>query len=154
MIRELITHDAPALARLLAAQRPEYLAHFRPFDLDEATIAGVLSAARRDRFWALVESGELVGFFMLRGFDAGYQRPSYGVFVAESVAGRGLGRASLEFALEWCAANGVERVLLKVAKENIRARRIYIAAGFEFVETCPTTGQEMLEKQMTLTVSL
>lgn len=153
MIRELVVQDAPALSQLLGVQRQDYLTHFRPFDFDEATVASVLSATRRDRFWGLVESGELVGFFMLRGFDAGYQRPSYGVFVAESSAGRGLGRASLEFALEWCATHGVERVLLKVAKENIRARRIYVAAGFEFVEICQTTGQEMLEKQMTLTVS-
>lgn len=147
-IRPLHACDAPALAKLLAAQRADYIAHFSPFEFDERTVAEVLSTARRDRFWALCTDGEIAGFFMLRGFDAGYARPSYGVFVAEHAAGRGLARESLRFALEWCAENGVESVLLKVARENQRARGIYIAAGFEFVGICPATGHEMLEKRM------
>ena len=147
MIRELTSEDAPALARLLAAQRPEYLAHFSPFKFDEPTLARILGDARRDRFWALCLFGEIVGFFMLRGFDAGYGRPSYGVFVAESATGRGLARASLDFALKWCAENAVERVLLKVAPGNLRARSIYKKAGFESIGICPTTGHEMLERR-------
>lgn len=147
-IRPLHVSDAPVLAKLLARQRADYIAHFSPFEFDERSVAEVLSGARRDNFWALCTEGEIAGFFMLRGFDAGYARPSYGVFVAEHAAGRGLARESLNFALKWCGANGVESVLLKVAKENQRARGIYIAAGFEFVGICPTTGHEMLEKRM------
>lgn len=147
-IRPLNAGDAPALAKLLAKQRTDYIAHFSPFEFDERSVAEVVSAARRDCFWALCVEEEIAGFFMLRGFDAGYARPSYGVFVAEHAAGRGLARESLRFALAWCAENGVETVLLKVAQQNQRARRIYIAAGFEFVGICPATGHEMLEKRM------
>ena len=147
-IRPLHVSDASALAKLLATQRADYVAHFSPFGFDERSIAEVVSASRRDRFWALCAEEEIAGFFMLRGFDAGYARPSYGVFVAEHAAGRGLAREALRFALEWCAAKGVESVLLKVAQENQRARAIYIAAGFEFVGICPATGHEMLEKRM------
>lgn len=147
MIRELTAQDAPALAKLLAAQRPEYLAHFHPFDFNEPTLARILADARRDRFWALCLFGEIVGFFMLRGFDACYGRPSYGVFIAESAAGRGLARTSLDFALKWCAENAVERVFLKVAPDNLRAHALYKKAGFENIGACPATGHEMLERR-------
>jgi RimJ/RimL family protein N-acetyltransferase len=151
--RELIRADAPALARLLQSQRAEYVAWFHPFAFDERTIASHLESAIRDRYWALESEGKLVGFFMLRGFDAGYQRPSYGVFVAEEAAGRGLARASLDYALHWCATCGIETVMLKVAAENDRARAVYESAGFVSVGTCASTGQHILEKRVSLTAN-
>src|SRR5687767_9438404 len=120
--RPLGPTDAPAVARLLAEQRIDYLGWFHPFNFDEGAIEEQLVRAVRDRFWGIQLAGELVGFFMLRGLDAGYARPSYGVFVSEKAAGLGLARASLAFALEWCATCGIDRVMLKVAPENHRAR--------------------------------
>lgn len=152
-IRELRLEDVPTLSKLLQAQRAEYIAWFHPFAFDEPTIASVLQAADRDRYWALESERNLVGFFMLRGFDAGYQRPSYGVFVAEEAAGRGLARASLEYSLQWCATYGIEKVMLKVAPENYRARAIYESAGFVSTGTCAATGHEIFEIRVSLTAN-
>ncbi len=146
--KQLGVDDAPILAALLAEQRSDYLAHFHPFGFDAATLAAQFMAAKRDRFLGIYENEALLGFFMLRGFDEGYQRPSFGVFVAEVTAGRGLARFALERALAWCVESGVEIVMLKVAVENPRARRIYVGAGFEFVGICSATGQEMFEKHL------
>lgn len=147
-ILPLTAADAPELAALIARQAPGYLTHFHPFALDEATLLRQIGTARKDRYWGLRVEGKLAGFFMLRGFDEGYARPTFGVFVAGEAAGRGLGRLALEHSIAWCVENGVERVMLKVSPDNPRARAIYIGAGFQSVETCPRTGHDVLEKHL------
>jgi RimJ/RimL family protein N-acetyltransferase len=147
-IRDFHAEDAPELARILAAQRPEYLAHFHPFAFDAHTLIHVFSTAQRDRYWVLHDGEELTGFFMLRGFDAGFARPSFGVFVAESFAGRGFGRASLRFAMDWCVQHEVASLMLKVAPENSRAAKVYLDEGFHSFGKCPDTGHELLQKQL------
>ncbi len=72
---------------------------------------------------------------MLRGFDEGYERPSFGVFVAERFAGRGLARRALEESVKWCGQNGVAEMMLKVYRENTAALRIYEEAGFAIAES-------------------
>jgi RimJ/RimL family protein N-acetyltransferase len=145
MIRELTANDAPELARLLASQRPEYLAHFHPFDFEEPSIRRTLEAARKDRFWVFMVESQLAGFFMLRGFDQGYARPSFGVFVAEQFQSRGIARAALAHSIRWCEENGVERLMLKVSAENPVARRVYLEAGFQVSGMCDKTGHEIME---------
>ncbi|MGA3171998.1 MAG: N-acetylneuraminate synthase [Chthoniobacteraceae bacterium] len=128
--------DAGALSAILTAANPEYVAHFHPFDFDEATIRAQLERARRDRFWGFrAAAGELAGFYMLRGFDEGYERPAFGVFIAERFAGVGLACAALLLATKWCKQNEVKEIMLTVHPENITARRIYEKAGFLVSET-------------------
>ncbi len=140
--------DAAELAALLQGQRLEYLAHFHPFGFDTATIRTKLEAARRDRYWALRSDGRLAGFFMLRGFDEGYARPAFGVFVGEEFAGRGLGRLALEESLRWCRENGCEAVMLKVSPDNPRAKALYAANGFVEIGQCERTGHTMMEARL------
>lgn len=145
MIRELTANDATELARLLASQKPEYLAHFHPFDFQESSIRQVLESALKDRFWACVVESQIAGFFMLRGFDQGYTRPSFGVFVAEKFSGRGLARAALTFAIHWCSQNRVSKIMLKVCPDNLTARRLYLDAGFAPAGICQSTSHEIME---------
>jgi RimJ/RimL family protein N-acetyltransferase len=148
-LRPLTPDDAHALAGLLAGERAEYLAHFHPFQLDTGTLAARFDAAREDRYWAIHAGAELAGFCMLRGWDEGYSRPSFGVFVAEAFAGRGLAREALAFCTEHCRARAVETLMLTVHPENLRARRAYEAAGFVRTGTNPKTGHDVLEKRLT-----
>jgi RimJ/RimL family protein N-acetyltransferase len=136
----LTVAEAPALAGLLATERKEYLAHFHPFAFDAATLAARLHAAREDRYWAIHAGGELAGFCMLRGWDEGYSRPSFGIVVAETFAGRGLAREALAFCIEYCRARAVKTLILSVHPDNHRARRTYERAGF--VRTGPKPGTD------------
>jgi ribosomal-protein-alanine N-acetyltransferase len=129
-IAPLTAADAEALARLIEQQRLEYLEHFHPFPFDAASIASQLSAARHDRFWAMRSGSELAGFLMLRGWDAGFRRPSFGVFVGEQFAGRGGARQALNFAIEYCRAQHVPALMLSAHPGNKAALRVYEAAGF------------------------
>ncbi len=133
-IAPLTPLDAAELSRILAASRPEYVTHFHPFAFDEQSVRQQLERARRDRFWGLRCGGELAGFFMLRGFDEGYERPAFGVFIAEHFAGRGLARRALNASIKWCEETGVREMMLKVYRENATALRIYEEAGFTIAE--------------------
>lgn len=137
--------DVAQLAPLLAAQDAAYLARFQPFSFDAETIRAKLRDAREDRYWALRWSGKLAGFFMLRGFDEGYQRPAFGVFVAQEFAGRGLGQLALAESIRWAKAKGCPSIMLKVSPENARAKDLYERAGFAPIGTCPQSGQLIME---------
>lgn len=148
-IRPLLADDAGSLAALLAAEPADYVAHFHPFAFDAAAIRDRIAAASRDRYWALLAADQMAGFFMLRGFDAGYTRPAFGVYVASRHAGHGLARLALQFALAWCRLNAVASVMLKVHSENAAARRVYIEAGFKSDGICPNTGHEIFVRSWT-----
>lgn len=129
-ITALTPLEAGEISRLLTASRGGYVAHFHPFSFDEANVQAQLERARRDRFWGMRSGGKLVGFFMLRGFDEGYERPAFGVFIDEQFAGRGLARRALAAATQWCEEKGIKEMMLTVYPENAAARRIYEEAGF------------------------
>jgi RimJ/RimL family protein N-acetyltransferase len=143
--RDLVADDAAELARLLAGQKTAYLANFHPFSFEESALRSVIGDARKDWFRAFESTGKIVGFFMLRGFDAGFSRPSYGVFIAEDFSSKGLGKRALRESIEWGRANGVKSIMLKVSRSNERAARLYVSAGFIPCGVCERTGHTMME---------
>jgi RimJ/RimL family protein N-acetyltransferase len=144
-VRELRPADAVVLAALLGAASADYVADFFPFSFQEGAIRRMLQRAELDRYWGMIVDHFVVGFCMLRGFDAGYSRPSFGVFVEQRWAGRGLGGLGLAYALAWCRCNGVSAVMLKVAPGNTSAVKVYERAGFVPGGTCKVTGQRVYE---------
>jgi ribosomal protein S18 acetylase RimI-like enzyme len=52
------------------------------------------------------------------------------LFLRESFRGRGLGRASVEFAAEVCRAKGIAALHLEVERANTRAQALYRQSGF------------------------
>jgi RimJ/RimL family protein N-acetyltransferase len=84
---------------------------------------------------------------MLRGFDGGHERPSFGVYVSERFANHGLGTLALQYVLSWCRLNKIASIMLKVHPENQHARHIYEQTGFEFTEVCSRTGHDVFEKR-------
>ena len=124
-----LEHIGPLVAAYEASP-PEYSAYFQPFRFDEATLRGVLERRRADLYFSALWGSEPAGISMLRGFDEGYAVPSYGVWVAAALSGRGLGRATLEHAVATCQNIGCAELMLKVHPLNARARRMYERFGF------------------------
>lgn len=143
-ISQLHADEASSLARLLAEQADDYMHGFFPFAFDAESLQKRLVEAKADQYWSLRWQGKLAGFCMLRGLDEGYERPSFGVFVAEDFAGKGLSTAGLEHALGWCREQGIGELMLKVDPENARAVTIYRKAGFVIAGKCPDTGQDIM----------
>lgn len=145
-VARLAKSDAAALSRLLSSDSNDYKQYFIPFDADEKSLAVRLGSVVQDRYWGIGFGNILIGLFMLRGFDEGYQRPSFGVYIAYAYSGNGLARFALDYSISWCRLNGVNRMMLKVHPENNYARKTYEDAGFIALETCIRTGHTVMEK--------
>jgi ribosomal protein S18 acetylase RimI-like enzyme len=52
------------------------------------------------------------------------------LYLRENFRGRGIGKASIEFAAEVCRAEGIAALHLEVERENTRAQALYRRAGF------------------------
>jgi hypothetical protein len=121
-IRELRVEDAAAVSRLLHAQPPEYVRFFYAFGFGEEEIARVLSARAKDIYSGMFWRGELAAFFMLRGWDAGYEVPSFGVVVDVRHRGLAFMRIALDVAKLVCRLAGAPRLMAKIHPDNVSPR--------------------------------
>ena len=136
-IEKLIPDDAKSLSELLSSADPEYSRYFIPFKYDKKTIEKILIRMVKDQYFGLYVGDLLAGFYMLRGFDQGYEIPSYGVWIGPNFSGLGLATLTLHHAFVWCRANGIATLMLKVHPDNTVAKRLYEAEGFRATSTDP-----------------
>jgi RimJ/RimL family protein N-acetyltransferase len=129
-ISELGPEYARALSKLLIAADKNYSQHFVPFSFDENSIKKILKRAKNDKYFGVFISNELVGFYMLRGFDEGYNIPSFGIWIAEQYSGLGLSKLTLQHAISYCKVNGIKKIMLKVHPDNFVAKKTYENYGF------------------------
>ena len=121
-VRPLGEDDAAAIVALLRAQSADYLRFFYALPADETAVRQVMEKRTRDAYQGLFEDGRLVGFFMLRGWDDGYEIPSFGVVVDERTRGKGYLHATLEMAAELCRESGAARFMAKIHPGNLSPR--------------------------------
>jgi len=129
-IHPLASDDAAALSSLLRSQTGEYARFFRPFSFDTNTIADVLANVRQDVLMGLYWQGRMVGFFMLRGWNEGYDVPAFGILIDERFRGCGLEMLSLETAKVVCRFRGASRMMIKMHPDNISAKGVARKTGF------------------------
>lgn len=121
-VRPLLVEDAAVVSVMLRAQPPEYARFFYAFSFDESAIALMLARRVRDVYTGVFWEGELVGFFMLRGWDAGFEVPSFGVLIDEKHRGGAFMRLSLDMAKLICRLAGAPRLLAKIHPDNVSPR--------------------------------
>ncbi len=121
-IRPLEPADAVAISAFMRLQSPEYLRFFYAFGSDESAIAEVLSASRMDIYSGVFWQADLAGFFMLRGWDAGYEVPSFGVLIDEKYRGGAFMRLTLDTAKLICRLSGAKRLMAKIHPDNVSPR--------------------------------
>lgn len=73
---------------------------------------------------------QMVGFFMLRGWNEGYDVPAFGILIDENYCGYGLEMISLETAKIICKLRGAARLMIKMHPENISAKGVLRKTGF------------------------
>jgi len=129
-IRSLRIEHASGICHLIHEARREYSQYFTAFEPNEAVISGFLKKARKDQYLGFFIQDNLIGFFMLRGLDAGFIIPSYGVFIAEEYSSFGLARLSVSYAISFCKMNRIEKLMLKVHPLNTAAMKLYRDFGF------------------------
>lgn len=120
--RPLGTEDAATISALLLDQPPGYARFFYAFDFSEGQIAEMLARKIRDVYSGIFWKGKLIGIFMLRGWDAGFDIPSFGVLVSEKYRGGVFMKISLEHAKLICRLSGASALMAKIHPDNISSR--------------------------------
>lgn len=121
-IRPLEPQDAALVSDFMRAQPPEYSKFFYAFGSDEPAIAEILSAYRADVYSGVFWQSSLVGIFMLRGWDAGYEVPAFGVLIDEKFRGGAFMRLTLDAAKLICRLAGAKRLMAKIHPDNVSPR--------------------------------
>ena len=154
LLREVRAADYVRLSEFFAAlaEADEVTRHFHPhpFTPRQARRISEPPVGSRDLYFLAVDDDQVIGYAMLRGWDEGYEVPSFGLCVLPARQGEGLGGRLLDYALQRARQRGSERVMLKVNNDNDPARRLYESRGFElerldedqFVGYKPLKGQE------------
>lgn len=121
-IRPLCAADAAVVSDFLRRQPPEYARFFYAFDSDEARLSEILSAYRADVYSGVFWQENLVGVFMLRGWDAGFDVPAFGVLIDEQYRGGAFMRLTLDAAKLICRLAGAKRLMAKIHPDNVSPR--------------------------------
>lgn len=122
IIRPLDAGDAASVSDFMRSQPPEYTKFFYAFSSDEAQLAEILSAYREDVYSGVFWRENLVGIFMLRGWDAGFEVPSFGVLIDEKYRGGAFMRLTLDTAKLICRLSGAKRLMAKIHPDNVSPR--------------------------------
>jgi ribosomal protein S18 acetylase RimI-like enzyme len=146
---------ASALVRLFERNNDaDTTARFDPFPLTAGRARAIAEQPRADLYFAAEIDGELVGMTMLRGWDEGYDVPSFGILVDRAHRGGGLGRALTSQTLERARAAGAHRVRLSVYASNTVALRLYEALGFVETEREPRTVAGRTDERIVMSLDL
>jgi RimJ/RimL family protein N-acetyltransferase len=146
-ICQLTPQDASLIAVFLRTQPPEYLRFFYAFEADEAALAQMLMASEKDVYSGVFWQEKLIGIFMLRGWDAGYEVPSFGVFIDEKYKGGTLMRLTLDMAKIISRLAGAKKLMAKIHPDNVSprgARRL----GFHQIGVEEKTGNVIYHMEL------
>jgi glycosyltransferase involved in cell wall biosynthesis/ribosomal protein S18 acetylase RimI-like enzyme len=139
-IRPLAAGDARALARFFVRNDvPEVTAGFDPFPLTAESADAIAAATGADRFYGAFLGPRVVGMAMLRGWDEGYDVPSFGVVVDRDFHGEGIGSRLTDAAIAEARRLGCPRVRLSVYGSNRVAHELYERRGFVESERRPVS---------------
>jgi ribosomal-protein-alanine N-acetyltransferase len=103
---------------------------FDPFSFTAAEARRIALEPRRDGYYIATRGDELLGLSMLRGFDEGYEIPSFGIFIDHERHGQGIGRRLTAWTIEQACRQGCPAVRLTVYADNAAARSLYESLGF------------------------
>ena len=159
MTRLLIEPLQPAycasLARLLEDNdREEIIDHFHPFPMTRETAERLCLGQFKDCYYISFLDNAMVGLAMLRGWDEGYEVPSFGVFVDYRYRGLGLGRVLTDYAMIDAKLKGCAKVRLTVYESNVRGWRLYTSLGFQEQSRDPVDRRGHPDKRIVMLKSL
>lgn len=151
--KRIETDDGDRLAALFECNRVARVVDtFDPFLLSAAEARRIANATGKDSFYLALQGQRPVGFSMLRGFDDGYEVPSFGVFVDRDSHGRGIGRRLTRWTIEQARRQGAPAVRLTVYASNVAARRLYESLGFAERERAPVERDGQSDEKIVMSL--
>lgn len=126
----------------------DYNKHFIPFEIKYDNLKSILEKVDKDLFIGIFVNKKIAGFFMLRGFDEGYDIPAYGVWISSKYANKGLAKLTIQYSLSICRLADVKRIMLKFHPENIIAMKMYKNFGFNETGIDERIGHIIMHKDL------
>ena len=120
------------LARFFAALKEagdEKFFHPHPLTMEEAKRRCRYTG--EDFYYICADGTTVLGYGMLRGWDAGYETPSLGIAIGPLARGKGLGTAFVYFLHTVARWRGAETVRIRVCPDNNQALRLYKKIGYQ-----------------------
>lgn len=143
--RDLSPAEEPALVRFFEANnRPEIRDRFFPFPFTAETAARICRAPRKDRYFAAFEGGEIVCFGMLRGWDEGYEIPSFGLATDYRHHRRGHGWRMWSWAMGYAAELGAKKMRITTQTQNAPMLGMAEKLGFRKTKDLPGERLELI----------
>ena len=105
---------------------------FHPHPFDDESVRKITQHEGKDLYYAILVDDKILGYGMLRGWDAGYEIPSLGIVIHPKVRGMGLGKSLMLFLHAASKYRGSKQIRLKVYPENKFARKLYQELGYIF----------------------
>jgi acetolactate synthase-1/2/3 large subunit len=131
VLRHLTPEDEPALTRLFADNdAPEVTDDFYAFPLDAATAHRLAHHSGADRYYGVWSGNRLAGLAMLRGWEEGYEIPTYGLLVDRGMHGQRIGVRATALALTEARSLGASVVRVNIDASNERSLRMCRRCGY------------------------
>jgi ribosomal protein S18 acetylase RimI-like enzyme len=132
-VNELAPEWEESLAGLLVdLRRAGDESQFHPHPLTREAARELSRRLGRDFYCVLVKGRRVIGYGMLRGWDAGFRVPTLGIAIHPEARGKGYGRTLMHALHKAASERGAERILLKVYTDNHAAVSLYRSLGYEF----------------------
>lgn len=147
-IRKLLNDDLKNLITLWNNDPEGYNKHFIPFEMNYENLKSILDKTIKDIFMAIIVENNIAGFFMLRGLDAGYEIPSYGVWISSKYSNKGLAKLTLQYSISLCRIARIKKIMLKVHPDNKIAFNMYKIFGFNETEIDERIGHIIMHKDL------
>jgi ribosomal-protein-alanine N-acetyltransferase len=154
-IEPVEARHAQALVELFEDTRvPLVSDSFDPFPLTADEAGRIALEPRRDAYFVASLQGGLVAMSMLRGFDEGFEVPSFGIFVDHGHHGEGIGHRLTAWTVDEAHRRGYPAVRLSVYASNAGALHIYRSLGFSEQQRDLVTRAGVQDEKILMTKSL
>jgi GNAT superfamily N-acetyltransferase len=127
---------------------------FDPFPLTAETASWIALHRHRDAYYLATCDRRAIGISMLRGFDEGYDIPSFGIFIDHLSHGRGIGRRLTVWTIDRARLQGCRAVRLSVYDDNPVARALYTSLGFVEQERLPARRGDVAVEKIVMRLEL
>lgn len=104
--------------------------NFNPFPLTLETAAEISQKPHQDKYYVAFSAEEIIGLAMLRGWDEGFEVPSFGILVGKEYHHQGIGKKLTCFVLDEARNMGCKKIRLSVFASNSNAFHLYKSLGF------------------------
>jgi len=132
LIRKVGLADYEILIRFLDDNNiSEIVRYFHPFPFTSETARNIIYKTKQDKYYVALFDDRIVGLSMLRGWDEGFDIPSFGVLVDRSFHNQGIGMKLTQFSLTEAKNLGCKKIRLSVYASNVNALHIYSSLGFK-----------------------